>query len=401
MSCTIESAAPAPLRIEVVERKGIGHPDTICDALAETFSLALSRWYLNRFGEVLHHNVDKVLLWGGAARPNFGGGEILAPIEIFLAGRAVTAFKGVAIPVEQLAIESARKLLERHWPDVNVTRDVRIHTLIRPGSVDLAELYARKTGFEVPLANDTSCGVGFAPLTPLETLVLDLERSLDTKCTPTHRALGADRKVMGVRLDDRLELTLGCAMVDRHLANLADYRDACAWLAAHATSVAERHGFPNATIRVNAADNPERGSVFMTVSGTSAEAGDDGEAGRGNRANGLITPCRPMTLESVAGKNPITHVGKLYNLLAGLIASDAAELIPESTSFECYLVSRIGFPIDAPPLSHLRATTSQPLDPGSERRLRTLVHDRLATLPSLWRLLLDGQLKLDRWPWLD
>ena len=74
-----------------VERKGLGHPDTICDAVSEAASLALSRAYLERCGRVLHHNVDKVLLRGGTARPAFGGGEVLEAIEIYIAGRATGA----------------------------------------------------------------------------------------------------------------------------------------------------------------------------------------------------------------------------------------------------------------------------------------------------------------------
>jgi S-adenosylmethionine synthetase len=51
-------------------------------------------------------------------------------------------------------------------------------------------------------------------------------------------------------------------------------------------------------------------TVYLTVTGTSAEAGDDGEVGRGNRVNDLITPYRPISLEAAAGKNPVTHVGQ-------------------------------------------------------------------------------------------
>jgi S-adenosylmethionine synthetase len=52
---------------EIVERKGLGHPDTICDALAETLSRNLCREHRDRFGTVLHHNVDKALLYGVSA----------------------------------------------------------------------------------------------------------------------------------------------------------------------------------------------------------------------------------------------------------------------------------------------------------------------------------------------
>ena len=96
------------LRVEVVERKGLGHPDSICDALAEAFSVSLCRCYRERFGIILHHNVDKALLRGGSARPAFGGGQVVEPIEIFLAGRATTTYKGVDVPVAELAIETSR-----------------------------------------------------------------------------------------------------------------------------------------------------------------------------------------------------------------------------------------------------------------------------------------------------
>jgi S-adenosylmethionine synthetase len=102
MEITIERLEGAPVAaqaLEIVERKGRGHPDTVCDALAEELSLALSRYYLKRFGAILHRNVDEVLLRGGASRAAFGGGEGVAPIEIFLAGRACCEVGGVPVPV--------------------------------------------------------------------------------------------------------------------------------------------------------------------------------------------------------------------------------------------------------------------------------------------------------------
>jgi S-adenosylmethionine synthetase len=97
----LEGPSPAVLPLEIAERKGLGHPDTICDALAESVSVALSRFYLERFGAILHHNVDKALLWGGVARPAFGGGEVLEPIELYLAGRATAAVKDVLVPAQE------------------------------------------------------------------------------------------------------------------------------------------------------------------------------------------------------------------------------------------------------------------------------------------------------------
>lgn len=41
--------------------KGKGHPDSVCGAVAEAVSLALSREYQAAFGRILHHNTDKAI----------------------------------------------------------------------------------------------------------------------------------------------------------------------------------------------------------------------------------------------------------------------------------------------------------------------------------------------------
>ena len=93
------------------------------------------------------------------------------------------------------------------------------------------------------------------------------------------------------------------------------------------------------------------------MTGTSAEAGDDGEVGRGNRVNGLITPFRPMSLEAAAGKNPVSHVGKIYNVLARQIAEAIVSEMPEVAAAQCYLVSQIGRPVTEPAITHIRLAT--------------------------------------------
>jgi S-adenosylmethionine synthetase len=129
--------------IEIVERKGLGHPDTICDALAERLSAELCKIYYEKFGFVLHHNVDKNLLVGGSAVPKFGGGEVKEPIEIFLSGRAIKEYKGEKIPVDEIAVECAKEWLRENIHAIDPENHVRIHTYIRPGSVDLVDIYMR------------------------------------------------------------------------------------------------------------------------------------------------------------------------------------------------------------------------------------------------------------------
>ncbi|MCC7383466.1 MAG: methionine adenosyltransferase [Deltaproteobacteria bacterium] len=378
--------------VEIVERKGLGHPDSICDALAEATSVALCRHYRARYGTILHHNVDKVLLSCGASRPAFRGGEVLAPITIDLAGRVTSQYRGERIPVAEIAIEACRRWLFTHLRCLEA-RQVVIVPRFSAGSNELTGLFARGEG-RTPHANDTSCGAGFALRTDLERVVLTVERALNSPGTKReHPALGEDVKVMGVRRRSRIELTLGCAMIDRFLDGFAAYQRAKAIAVELALEAARRETHLEVGAVVNAADDLERGEIFLTVTGTSAEAGDDGEAGRGNRTSGLITPYRPMTLEAAAGKNPVSHVGKLYNLLAGDIASEAVKSVPGVLGADCFMVSRIGRPIDQPEVVDARLT----LAAGADIRdltapMEALIRDRLARLPELLEGLLEERI---------
>jgi S-adenosylmethionine synthetase len=389
---TAGSVSPRALEVEVVERKGIGHPDTICDALAESISVQLCRYYLARFGTILHHNVDKILLCGGTARAAFGGGEVLEPLELYLAGRATGEYQGERIPVAEIATEACRAWIRSHLPALDVDRHVKIVSRIRPGSGDLIRIYSK--GHEsTPLSNDTSCGAGFAPLTPLENIVLTVEHALNsTETKRAHPAIGHDIKVMGVRQGSRISLTIGCAMIGRYLSGIEDYLQAK--IAARQVALEAARGKTDLEIDavVNAADDLEQRDVFLTVTGTSAEAGDDGEVGRGNRTSGLITPYRPMTLEAAAGKNPVSHVGKLYNLAATEIASRAVREVPYVTEASCVLVSRIGRPIDDPQVIDLRIAMESGRERDSPRKLlRDLVETQLRRFPELQTALLEGR----------
>ncbi|HUJ87117.1 MAG TPA: methionine adenosyltransferase [Burkholderiales bacterium] len=384
----LESPSPACLPLEIVERKGLGHPDTICDALAENLSRALSRFYLERFGAILHHNVDKALLCGGAARPAFGGGEITEPIDIYLAGRATASFEGVTIPVDEIAVEQSRRWLRENLRHLDPARQVRIHPRIRPTSPDLAALFLRQRGAAAPLANDTSLGVGFAPLDALESAVLAVERKLNAPEVKAARPeIGEDVKVMGVRSGRDLTLTVACALVGRHVSDIDDYRRKKARIRDLAAAAAGA----GAEVEVNSADGDGADSIYLTVTGLSAEAGDDGQVGRGNRVNGLITPYRPMSLEAAAGKNPVTHVGKLYNLLANRIARALVAEVNGVQEAYCYLVSRIGQPITEPQLIDLKLRLDDPAALASLRPcIEGLARRELAGLTLLWRELLQA-----------
>ena len=382
--------------VEIVERKGIGHPDTICDALAEELSRALCRFYLERFGLVMHHNVDKVLLWGGSSSPAFGGGKILAPMEIFLAGRATCEYKGIKVPLDDLVQESCSNWLRSHLHALKPDRHVKIHSLVRPGSADLVDLYLRQEKTGIALANDTSCGVGYAPLSPLENMVLKVERHLNaSEIKSVHPDVGEDIKVMGVRQGDAIELTIACAFIDRYIADVEDYvakKDKLKQLAEQAAGTE----FPGPiSVTVNAADDIATGSLYLTVTGTSAESGDDGEVGRGNRVNGLIAPYRPMNMEAAAGKNPVTHVGKLYNIIAQQIADTLVSEVDEVAEAYCYLVSRIGSPVSEPQVVDLHLVIQEGSSIDKVRsRIEAIVQDKLTSSAQIQQSLIAGSISI-------
>ena len=341
--------------VEIVERKGVGHADTICDALAETLSRNLCQEYQRRFGEILHHNVDKALLCGGRATAAFGGGSIISPINIYLAGRAITEVGNEVIPIKEIAVEGSRAWLKANLHALDPDRHVRIESVVQQGSQDLQTLFSRRDLPGIALANDTSFGVGYAPLSPLERLVLAIEKQINGRDRERDwPAWGEDIKVMAVRSADKVEITVACAMIGRFVANMDEYLAQKRVLEKLVRDLAIAHGFPRCNVGVNAADSASSGGIYLTVTGTSAEAGDDGQVGRGNRVNGLITPCRPMSLEAAAGKNPVSHVGKIYNVLARDIAETIIAAIPEIESAQCLMVSRIGVPVTLPAVVQIK-----------------------------------------------
>ncbi|MFQ3275554.1 MAG: S-adenosylmethionine synthetase [Candidatus Nanohaloarchaea archaeon] len=322
--------------VELVERKGIGHPDSISDGLAESISRALCREYRERTGEILHHNTDEAQLVAGSSSPEFGGGELAEPVYILLAGRATKEFEDERIPVDQIALETARDYIKDNFKVLSPDH-IEFESKIGETSTDLKDVYER----DVPLSNDTSFGVGHAPYSDTEKVVKNLEKRL-----LKIEAVGEDIKVMGLRNDGKLQLTVASALIDSRISGMKEYRETIEKVRETAKGFGEKVTGLKTEVNVNTADNYEEDSVYLTVTGTSAEMGDDGSVGRGNRSNGIITPHRSMSMEAASGKNPVTHVGKIYNLTSREIAE---EIYSETGEFaQVKMLSEIGTRIDQP-----------------------------------------------------
>ena len=323
--------------IELVERKGLGHPDSICDGLAESVSRALSKEYKSRFGKILHHNTDEVQLVAGSSEPRLEGGEVIEPIYVLLTGRATKEFDGERIPVDQIALDAAKNYIDSNFDKLS-SEHFEFESRIGETSTDLKTVFSQ----EVPKSNDTSFGVGHAPLSPTERCVKQVEETLRNEISE----VGEDIKVMGLRKENKLQMTVAAATIDSRITSLEHYFETKEKIKNKTEEIIEENSSLEPEVHVNTADEQSEDSIYLTVTGTSAEMGDDGSVGRGNRVNGLITPHRSMSLEAASGKNPVTHIGKIYNLLA----QDIAETVYEETgSFaQVKLLSQIGKPLDEP-----------------------------------------------------
>ena len=371
----------------MVERKGAGHPDTLCDLVAEELSRALSLHYIEKAGRILHHNLDKCVLAGGRSEVSYGGGRVLEPMEFILIGRASDG----AFPLEDVARGAVEHSLSERLRYLDVNNDIKVEVKIRPGSRELVQVFDSPAS--MPLANDTSMGVGYAPLSPLEGLALELDEYLgSTPFRESHPEVGEDVKILAVRSGTDVHLAVAAAFVDRHVRSAGDYLEKKRSVAAMLELKAgDLHG-RRVSVSLNAADREKEGVFYLTVTGTSAESGDDGAVGRGNRVNGLITPYRPMVMEATAGKNPVNHVGKLYNVAASNMAF-ALSAVQGIRETQVYMVSLIGSPIDRPQLINVKLRTEL-----SEKELHHAVElevqNTLGSLGGLWRGLLEGRHRL-------
>mgnify|MGYP005849068343 FL=1 len=376
--------------VEIVERKGIGHPDSICDGIAESVSRALSQLYLDRVGKVLHYNTDETQLVAGRAAPAYGGGEVVEPIYVLIVGRATKEYDGEQLPVDSTALAAARDYLSEAIPELEYGTDVIVDAKLGEGSGDLQDVFGEETQ-QVPMANDTSFGVGHAPLTETETIVHEAERALNTTYHEDHPELGPDVKIMGKREGDRIDITVAAAMVDRYVDGLDEYDDAVESVREFVTELAESHTDREVHVDINTADDYDEGSVYLTVTGTSAEQGDDGSVGRGNRANGLITPNRPMSMEATSGKNPVNHIGKIYNLLSTRIAESVTDDVDGIRDLQVRLLSQIGRPIDEPHVADAQLVTEEGVAIGDiEAEVLEIVDDELENVTDVTRSVIDG-----------
>ena len=321
---------------EIVERKGDGHPDTICDSVVNACASKLSQMYIQQYNKPQHYNLDKAFLIAGKSKPVLGKSNPLEqPMRLLIGDRAT---KLREFTVDDIIIDAATDFMIK-FKHVD-KEDFVVEPVAAEGSAHLRSLFGdkRKMG-----ANDTSATVGYAPLSRVENTVHTIEGVIKTLGV-REPAIGEDVKIMAVRDHDRIDVTVAIAMVAQALDSLDDYVEVknCA----HGLIIESLRNWKQATVTINALDNHETGDIYITETGLSSECGDSGQVGRGNNLMGVIPLCRPASAEAEAGKNADSHVGKIYSKLA----FEMANAIHGETGVENYvwMVSRIGKPITEP-----------------------------------------------------
>ncbi len=325
---------------EVVERKGLGHPDTICDAIAEKASRYYSLTCLKKFGRVAHHWFDKVLLIGGESLINFGKGKLSKPYEVIFAGKAALTILGQEIDLysiqKQACIEVLTSLLHGFIPSEHLIIQSKITDYQGPGRKnsryrpqlidDLVDLEDKQL-----FSNDCNVCTGYAPLTLLEKIVLGIENKLlEKKFKYGESEIGVDIKIVGTRKGSKYHLLVNIPLIADYVSSFEYYTNKKKQLLQKIKEYINLNFSVDAEVEVNPADEGQY--VYLTATGTVADTGDVGVTGRGNRLNGLITPMRPMSIEASSGKNPIDHTGKIYGVLSQKIADRIFEItnIPNS-----------------------------------------------------------------------
>jgi len=383
-------------RLEIVERKGIGHPDTICDGIANKISVALCKEYMKRVGRILHHNIDKSLLSAGEVETKLGGGFVKKPMLMIIGDRATYHAGNLEIPVVDIAITAAKEWIKENLRFVNPEKNMKFQIELKEGSSALTSIFKKeKMG-----ANDTSAAVGYAPFTAAERVTYEIERFLNSKeFKKEFPESGEDVKIMVNRTNANLNVTVAMPLIDRFIKSEEDYFRKKDEIVERVKDFLRTNydNFKSISVDYNTLDERGRGAegMYLTVTGTCAESADSGQVGRGNRVNGVISLNRPASEEAAAGKNPVAHVGKIYNLLSFRIADAVYREVAGLKEVYVWLLSQIGRPIESPKIASVQVVLEKS---GSlskiEKEIEAAVEKHVERIDDLVDELIKGKISL-------
>ena len=377
-------------RFEIVERKGIGHPDTICDLIMNQVSIDLSKLYLKETGVIQHHNMDKALLVAGQSESNFGGGKIIKPMKMILGDRATFDIGERKLLIGDLAIQTAKEWFEKNLRFVN-DEHVEYQVEIGVTSKELQSIFENTSSFA---ANDTSVLVGYAPFTETESIVLNTEQHINSKqFKDNFPESGEDVKVMGFRDANHVDLTIATAFVDKFISSENQYFQRKEDMLQEINEFLKKNYSMEITANMNCLDSKNRGmsGLYLTVLGTSADSADSGQVGRGNMASRVISPSRPAGSEATAGKNPVSHIGKIYNALSFKIANEIHTKVSGLDEVCVWMYNVIGRPVNDPKAVIVQPTTVGQLHDAEKNQINEIVESNLQNIHEFCNELISGK----------
>ena len=354
-------------KFEVVETKGKGHPDNICDTLAEKISANYSNYCLKNYGVILRHMIDKLSILGGGSKVKFNGGEMIAPIRILVNGRFTDKYNNVKIDYMKIVNKTIKNYFQELFPMLDIEKDLLIidntHHNEGPGVIynnDNTTKNERMRFFEAVndedasrhnnhnRCNDTSTTVSYYPMSKLETVVLNIEQLLNSENYKKEKPwVGNDIKVMGIRKERKIEITSCVPLISKYVKNLGDYKEKLNIIKKDIEKEIKKVFKNNdITIYLNTRDNYEENDLYMTLIGSAVESGDEGAVGRGNRSRGVIPFCRNFSMEAACGKNLVYHTGKLFTAIGDIISQKIYEKYKVENTVYC--TSKMGDTISAP-----------------------------------------------------
>ena len=312
--------------IEIIERKGLGHPDTLADKLAEECSRIYSNYCINNFGCILHHNFDKLYIGAGCFRYENGKTIMYQPIKVFINGRASNTMNGKKIDLEKMLVPVIKKYLSSVLPrvdveneveiNINCTQNTKVHNWFTPENVN-----------DVPdatkvFANDTSLCVAHYPFTICEELALKAEKFFwkynDNYATPKFDDIGQDIKVMVSRVSKDITLTLCIPVYSDKFSNEDEYINIIKkYEKLLSKEIKKIIGIEKYNLNVEINRKTDGGYIYYSLcKGSCLECGEEGIVGRGNNSQGIIPAFRSHTMEAPCGKNERYHTGRVLSFLA-------------------------------------------------------------------------------------
>lgn len=362
---------PHQKNVEIVECKGVGHPDSLVCQIAESVCLGISNFHRKKYKIIPRFNIDQVEINGGEIEVKFRKNKLITPGRISITGKVACFLPGDMELINKIVVEETKKILRATF-DESIFKFFVIKANIN------RYLGNNKLFFEnqkIPLSEDTSLGIGFYPYTEIEKLTLATNNQLFEMSK--HFPVGKDTKVMVFRKAKKIQIIISIAFLSNKIKNIEEY-----FLIERNMGLKLKKFLSNKIktkfqLVINAADDIKTNKFYITATGTAAEH-DKGSLGRGNGLSGLITPYRPSSFEVVYGKNPVYNVSKLYNILAYHLAKKISKLIKNNNYIEIEILSRIGNPINAPQIIDIK--TSRKTSKNNNIKIKNIIENEFDKL---------------------